>query len=88
MDGQLKLSADAVATTASHAVEVVVGQVPAFTCSVKQAGSYLVGGYPDPDYRAGVGETIYNNLTSLVSCCCCTACVWSHLQSLATVASA
>lgn len=69
INGVLVLSTAAVATTASRAIEGAVGEVPAFTCNVKQAGSYLVGKYPDPNYRAGAAESesVYNNLTTLVS---------------------
>jgi hypothetical protein len=67
VDGQIKLAAKVVATTASHAVEQQPGQVPTFTCSVKEAGSYLVGRYADPNRSDGVPQTVYSNLTNLVS---------------------
>jgi hypothetical protein len=65
--GQIKLSTDAVASPASRAIEVIAGQAPTFTCDVKQAGSYLVGRYPDPNYKAGVPEHDYSNIPNLVS---------------------
>jgi hypothetical protein len=67
VDGKVVLSADAVATAASRDITAQAGSAPTFSCNVKQAGSYLVGKYPDPRYSAGVSESVYNNLTTLVS---------------------
>lgn len=62
-DGKVSLSADAVAGAASRAVTATAGDVPTFSCNVKQAGSYLVGKYPDPKYsQGGVAESPYSNI--------------------------
>lgn len=45
----------------------MAGDVPTFTCNVKQAGSYVVGKYADPSYTQGVPESVYTNATDLVS---------------------
>lgn len=57
VDGKVYLSTDAVAGAASRDIVTAAGDVPTFTCAVKQVGSYLVGKYPDPKYQqAGVAE--------------------------------
>lgn len=61
VDGKVYLSTDAVAGTASRDIVTAAGEVPTFTCAVKQAGSYLVGKYPDPKYQqAGAAEQYAN----------------------------
>jgi hypothetical protein len=69
--GQVALNAEAVASTASRSIEAAVGVAPTFSCNVKQAGSYLVGRYPDPSYKEGVAESLYASETGLVSVCHC-----------------
>lgn len=70
VDGQVVLSSGSVASAASRAIDAGnTGDVPTFSCNVKQAGTYLVGKYPDPNYGEGVAESPYANITGLVSCC-------------------
>lgn len=75
VNGQVLLSAAAVEGTASRAIDAVAGDVPTFTCKVKQAGTFMVGKYPDPSYtQEGIAETTYTNVTDLVS-------IWSSFLS-------
>jgi hypothetical protein len=68
VDGVVVLSGEAVASQASRAINAGnTGDVPTFSCAVKKAGTYLVGKYPDPNYREGVAESPYASITGLVS---------------------
>lgn len=68
VNGQTILSSEAVRSAASRAIDAGnTGDVPTFSCEVKQAGTYLVGKYPDPNYTEGVPESPYASLTGLVS---------------------
>lgn len=68
VDGVVVLSGEAVASQASRAIDAGnTGDVPTFSCAVKQAGTYLVGKYPDPNYREGAAESPYASITGLVS---------------------
>lgn len=68
VNGQAIVSGEAVRSAASRAIDAGnTGDVPIFSCEVKQAGTYLVGKYPDPNYSEGVPESPYASLTGLVS---------------------
>jgi hypothetical protein len=56
VDGQVNFTGTAVASPASSTTVGMAGETPSFSCSVRQAGTYVVARFFNPSYSQGQGE--------------------------------